>query len=71
MKYVLVTGGVVSGLGKGVTASSMGVLLQARGLRVTSIKIGGSQTPSATGQLLRLTWMPTSGASMRPCIHKL
>lgn len=41
MKYVLVTGGVVSGLGKGVTASSMGVLLQARGLRVTSIKIGG------------------------------
>ncbi len=40
MKYVLVTGGVVSGLGKGVTASSMGVLLQARGLRVTSIKIG-------------------------------
>ena len=41
MKYVLVTGGVVSGLGKGVTASSTGVLLQARGLRVTSIKIGG------------------------------
>lgn len=40
MKYVLVTGGVVSGLGKGVTASSTGVLLQARGLRVTSIKIG-------------------------------
>ncbi|KAI7751832.1 hypothetical protein M8C21_003652 [Ambrosia artemisiifolia] len=40
MKYVLVTGGVVSGLGKGVTASSIGVLLQACGLRVTSIKIG-------------------------------
>eukprot|EP00959_Pyramimonas_sp_CCMP1952_P361842 7577888-Pyramimonas_sp.AAC.2 len=32
--------GVVSGLGKGVTASSIGVLLQAAGLRVTSIKIG-------------------------------
>lgn len=40
MKYVLVTGGVVSGLGKGVTASSIGVLLQECGLRVTSIKIG-------------------------------
>lgn len=40
MKYVLVTGGVVSGLGKGVTASSIGVLLQACGKRVTSIKIG-------------------------------
>jgi len=40
MKYVLVTGGVVSGLGKGVTASSTGVLLKSMGLRVTSIKIG-------------------------------
>jgi hypothetical protein len=40
MKYVLVTGGVVSGLGKGVTASSVGVLLKNCGLRVTSIKIG-------------------------------
>ncbi len=42
MKYVLVTGGVVSGLGKGVTASSIGVLLKACGQRVTSIKIGGT-----------------------------
>ncbi|KAE8681644.1 hypothetical protein F3Y22_tig00111311pilonHSYRG00209 [Hibiscus syriacus] len=39
MKYVLVTGGVVSGLGKGVTASSIGVVLKDCGLRVTSIKI--------------------------------
>jgi hypothetical protein len=37
---VLVTGGVVSGLGKGVTASSIGVLLKSCGFRVTSIKIG-------------------------------
>ena len=36
----VVTGGVVSGLGKGVTASSIGVLLKACGHRVTSIKIG-------------------------------
>ncbi|RWV91726.1 hypothetical protein GW17_00045963 [Ensete ventricosum] len=40
MKYVLVTGGVVSGLGKGVTASSIGILLKACGLRLTAIKIG-------------------------------
>ena len=38
-KYVVVTGGVVSGLGKGVTASSIGALIKARGFRVTSIKI--------------------------------
>ena len=39
MKYVVVTGGVVSGLGKGISISSLGVLLRACGLRVTSIKI--------------------------------
>ena len=33
MKYIYVTGGVVSGLGKGVTASSIGVLLKSLGLR--------------------------------------
>jgi hypothetical protein len=42
----LVTGGVVSGLGKGVTASSIGVVLKACGLRVTSIKIGLCFHPS-------------------------
>ncbi len=35
IKYVFVTGGVVSGLGKGITAASLGRLLKARGLRVT------------------------------------
>ena len=39
MKYVLVTGGVISGVGKGVLASSIGALLHASGLRVTAIKI--------------------------------
>lgn len=34
-KYVFVTGGVVSGLGKGITAASLGRLLKARGYRVT------------------------------------
>ena len=61
MKYVLVTGGVVSGLGKGVTASSIGVLLQAVGLRVTSIKIdpylntdAGTMSPFEHGEVFVL-----------------
>ncbi|SOC49329.1 CTP synthase [Blastococcus aggregatus] len=38
-KFVFVTGGVVSSLGKGLTASSLGALLSARGLRVTMQKL--------------------------------
>ena len=34
-KYVFVTGGVVSGLGKGITAASLGRLLKPRGYKVT------------------------------------
>ena len=37
-KYVFVTGGVVSGLGKGITAASLGRLLKCRGMRVTMQK---------------------------------
>ncbi|CAN1225995.1 CTP synthase 2 [Linum grandiflorum] len=61
MKYVLVTGGVVSGLGKGVTASSVGVILKACGLRVTSIKIdpylnidAGTMSPFEHGEVFVL-----------------
>lgn len=38
VKYVFVTGGVVSGLGKGITAASLGRLLKARGFSVTMQK---------------------------------
>ncbi|XP_066361762.1 uncharacterized protein [Miscanthus floridulus] len=61
MKYVLVTGGVVSGLGKGVTASSIGVLLKSCGFRVTSIKIdpylntdAGTMSPFEHGEVFVL-----------------
>ncbi|GAA0142854.1 hypothetical protein Leryth_009008 [Lithospermum erythrorhizon] len=61
MKYVLVTGGVVSGLGKGVTASSLGVVLKACGLRVTSVKIdpylntdAGTMSPFEHGEVFVL-----------------
>ncbi|WP_400236333.1 glutamine hydrolyzing CTP synthase [Methanomethylophilus alvi] len=39
MKLIFVSGGVISGLGKGITASSIGRLLKSRGINVTSIKI--------------------------------
>ncbi|KAI5069537.1 hypothetical protein GOP47_0015838 [Adiantum capillus-veneris] len=61
MKYVVVTGGVVSGLGKGVTASSIGVVLKACGLHVTSIKIdpylntdAGTMSPFEHGEVFVL-----------------
>ena len=37
-KYIFVTGGVISGLGKGITAASLGRLLKARGYKVTMQK---------------------------------
>ena len=39
MKYILVSGGVISGIGKGVITSSIGTLLKSVGLKVTAIKI--------------------------------
>lgn len=39
-KYIFVTGGVVSGLGKGITAASLGRLLKNRGLKVAAQKAG-------------------------------
>ena len=38
-KYIFVTGGVVSGLGKGVTVASLGTILKARGMRVATMKL--------------------------------
>ena len=61
MKYVVVSGGVLSGLGKGVTASSIGVLMKSAGLRVTSIKIdpylnsdAGTMSPFEHGEVFVL-----------------
>lgn len=61
MKYVVVTGGVLSGLGKGITASSIGVLLKSVGLRLTSVKIdpylnsdAGTMSPFEHGEVFVL-----------------
>ena len=39
IKYIFVTGGVVSGLGKGITAASLGMMLKAKGLKVIAQKL--------------------------------
>lgn len=60
-KIIVVTGGVLSGIGKGVTASSIGVLLRAMGLRVTALKIdpylnvdAGTMSPFEHGEVFVL-----------------
>jgi CTP synthase len=61
VKYVLVTGGVLSGLGKGVISSSTGVILRSLGFRVTAIKIdpyinidAGTMSPFEHGEVFVL-----------------
>src|SRR5574343_1217608 len=61
-KYIFVVGGVISGVGKGITASSMGLILKNRGLTVTSIKIdpyinidAGTMNPTEHGEVFVLS----------------
>ncbi|WVR05540.1 CTP synthase [Kwoniella sp. DSM 27419] len=58
VKYILVCGGVISGIGKGVIASSTGLILKAAGLKVTAIKIdpymnidAGTMAPTEHGEV--------------------
>jgi len=58
VKYVFVTGGVVSGLGKGITAASLGRLLKARGYKITMQKFDpyinidpGTMNPTQHGEV--------------------
>src|SRR5512143_1558310 len=57
-KYIFVTGGVVSSLGKGLAAASIGALLESRGLKVTFLKLGpyinvdpGTMSPFQHGEV--------------------
>jgi CTP synthase len=61
MKYIVVTGGVLSGLGKGITASSIGLLLKQCGYKVSAIKIdpylncdAGTMNPFQHGEVFVL-----------------
>ncbi|MDD1729589.1 MAG: CTP synthase [Methanospirillum sp.] len=58
MKYIFITGGVMSGLGKGITAASIGRLLKNRGYKVTAVKIdpylnidAGTMNPAQHGEV--------------------
>jgi len=60
-KYIFVVGGVMSGVGKGVAASSIGKILKAKGLSVTAIKIdpyvnvdAGTMNPTEHGEVFVL-----------------
>lgn len=60
-KYIFVAGGVMSGVGKGVATASIGKILQARGFRVTAIKIdpyvnidAGTMNPTEHGEVFVL-----------------
>lgn len=61
MKYIFVIGGVISGVGKGVTVSSIGKILQSRGFKVTALKIdpyvnvdAGTMNPTEHGEVFVL-----------------
>ncbi len=58
MKYVTITGGVLSGIGKGITAASIGAALQAQGLKIDVLKIdpylnvdAGTMNPNQHGEV--------------------
>lgn len=60
-KYIFVIGGVISGVGKGITSSSLGLILKNRGLSVTAIKIdpyinvdAGTMNPTEHGEVFVL-----------------
>ncbi len=66
-KYIFVTGGVVSGLGKGITTSSLGLLLKSKGHKVTAIKIdpyinydAGTLRPTEHGEV----WVTEDGGEI-------
>ncbi|MCX6747863.1 MAG: CTP synthase [Candidatus Nomurabacteria bacterium] len=61
-KYIFVVGGVISGVGKGITSSSLGLILKNRGLSVTAIKIdpyinvdAGTMNPTEHGEVFVLS----------------
>ena len=81
-KYVFVTGGVASSVGKGITAASIGRLLKARGFSVAVLKLDpylnvdpGTMSPTSTARCSSPTTAPrptstsatTSASSTRTC----
>ena len=66
-KYIFVTGGVVSSLGKGLSSASLGALLEARGLTITMLKLDpylnvdpGTMSPYQHGEVFVTCLLYTS-----------
>ena len=57
VKYIFVLGGVISGLGKGIAAASIGYLLKSAGLKVTILKLDRSEE-RRVGKECRSRWSP-------------
>lgn len=62
MKYVLVSGGVISGVGKGIIASSTGLLLKTIGLKIRAI-------PTSSHVMSKLTSMHVSSIKIDPYLN--
>jgi len=67
MRYIFVTGGVISGLGKGICTASIGKILQSKGFNVTAIKIdpylnvdAGTLRPTEHGEV----WVTADGGEI-------
>ena len=67
VKYIIITGGVISGLGKGITTASIGKILQLHGYKVTAIKIdpymncdAGTLRPTEHGEV----WVTEDGGEI-------
>jgi len=67
MRYIVITGGVMSGLGKGITAASIGLILKSFGLSVTAIKVdpyvnvdAGTMNPYQHGEV----WVTEDGGEI-------
>ena len=67
-KFIFVTGGVVSGLGKGITAASLGRLLKQRGYKVTIQKFDPyiNVDPGTMGRLSSQVQQKTSAGDLSP-----
>ena len=67
VNYIIVTGGVISGLGKGITTASIGKILENHGYKVTAIKIdpyinydAGTLRPTEHGEV----WVTEDGGEI-------
>ena len=76
-KFVFVTGGVVSSLGKGIAAASLGTILESRGLDLTLLKLDpyinvdpGTMSPFQHGEVYVTDDGAETGVAGKLCYHR-